>query len=70
MARRSMSWGDPADPVKRTAVAQPSVVDQEIDLALLAIKPCQQLLQLHRISKIGFANVNEKLWLRLVQLIS
>src|SRR5206468_11468475 len=55
---------------KTTAIAESGVVDQQIDVELFAIKPRQQLAQLRRISQIGVVNVNEKLWMLSVQLIS
>ena len=55
---------------KRTAVAEPGVIDQEIDFEFLAIKPFEESLQLPKISEINFSNVNNKLRMLSLQLIS
>src|ERR1700757_483618 len=55
---------------KRTTVAESSVIDQEIDFEFLAIEPVQKGLQLPKIGKINFSNVNKKLRMLSLQLIS
>ena len=55
---------------KATAVAESGVIDQEIDFEFLAIKRLEESLQLPKISEIDFSNVNNKLRMLSLQLIS
>jgi len=55
---------------KRTGVAQSGIIDQEIDFEFLAIKRLQEILQLTEITQISFSNVNNKLRMLSLQLIS
>src|SRR6476646_3101939 len=55
---------------KRTAVAESGVIDQEIDFEFLAIKLLQESSQLPKVSEIDFSNVNKKLRMLSLQLIS
>ena len=48
---------------KGTAVAEPRVVDQKIDIDLLALEPRHQFLQLRQIGEISFPNVNDEIWM-------
>src|SRR5215472_182871 len=55
---------------KRTAVAEPGIIDQEIDFEFFMINPFEKGLQLLKISEINFSNVNKKPRMLSLELIS
>src|SRR5262249_28817943 len=55
---------------KGTAVAQPGIIDQEIDVEFVAIKRFEESPQLAKIGEIDFANVNNKFRMLSLQSIS
>src|SRR5262249_43338775 len=56
--------------LERTAIAESGVIDQDIDVEFLAIKPLQEDLQLVKISEINFSSVNKKLRILSLQFTS
>src|SRR5712672_2438953 len=50
---------------ERTAIAETRVVDQKIDIDVLALKPCRELFDLREVGEISFANLNPEAWMLL-----